>query len=379
MFNPCEISSLTQALGGPMSIRNYAAYLKSAAVAATFAATAVGAASAADMMPVKAPAPVPWLLVNDNSVSFTYFPGSTDPGVFGATYNPRYQFDLTHFDVNRWGTTFIDISYQQYGNADPVQSMQGATGIHEADALVRNTLSGNAFLGKGTFSNFLTKDISLAYGGLFVVVDNFLAPSTHQYDIGATFTLNLPGTVNFSAYAQYETHHVTQDAFCANSLAGAYGPPFVGLPPGGGCQFTGDQTFKTVPHLELQIIEPLTFVAWPVTWSSFTAVNFPKGTGLSQANISALQASAGWCNAPTNVGGNPCSAETKTEVFSENRLTLDIGKLYWSNPGVWETYVGYRYWQNKFGTDHNAGLFANLTPNTSIESTAFIGTTYHWK
>ncbi len=82
-----------------MSIRNYAAYLKSAAVAATFAATAVGAASAADMMPVKAPAPVPWLLVNDNSVSFTYFPGSTDPGVFGATYNPRYQFDLTHFDV----------------------------------------------------------------------------------------------------------------------------------------------------------------------------------------------------------------------------------------------------------------------------------------
>jgi len=146
-----------------------------------------------------------------------------------------------------------------------------------------------------------------------------------------------------------------------------------------GCQFTGDQTFKTVPHLELQIIEPLTFVAWPVTWSSFTAVNFPKGTGLSQANISALQASAGWCNAPTNVGGNPCSAETKTEVFSENRLTLDIGKLYWSNPGVWETYVGYRYWQNKFGTDHNAGLFANLTPNTSIESTAFIGTTYHWK
>src|SRR5580658_8988576 len=78
-------------------------------------------AHAADM-PVKAAPPVatPFFLVNDNSVSFTYFPGSTDPGVWGASYNARYQFDLTHFDVNRWGTNFIDASYQQYGNKDPI-------------------------------------------------------------------------------------------------------------------------------------------------------------------------------------------------------------------------------------------------------------------
>ena len=64
--------------------------------------------------------------MNDNSVSFTYFPGSTDPGVFGATYNPRYQFDLTHFDVNRWGTNFIDFSYQQYGKKDPIHTTSRA-------------------------------------------------------------------------------------------------------------------------------------------------------------------------------------------------------------------------------------------------------------
>ena len=140
-------------------------------------------------MPVKAaPVAAPFFLVNDNSVSFTYFPGSTDPGVYGATYNARYQFDLTHFDVNRWGTNFIDFNFQQYGKKDPVVTMYGAQGSEEADALVRNTLSGNAFLGKGFFSNYITKDISLAYGGLFVVVDNLLAPQTHQYDIGAQFT-----------------------------------------------------------------------------------------------------------------------------------------------------------------------------------------------
>jgi hypothetical protein len=368
-----------------MSIRNYATYLRSAALAATFAVSAVAAASAADMPTKAPPTPMSWFIVNDNSVSFTYFPGSTDPGVYGATYNARYQFDMTHFDVNRWGTNFIDFAYIKYGPKDPIQSMYGANGNDEMDLLVRNTLSGNAFLGKNFFSNFLTKDISFAYGGFFEAEDTYLAPAVMQFDAGVQFSLNLPGTVNFSVYAQKEIHHITQDAICPNfgGFGGFYGPP-VGIPSPNGavvgaCQFTGDQSYKTVPHLELQIIEPLTFTSWPLTWTSVTAVNFPKGTGLSEANVFALQQAGGWCNAPTNVGGNPCSAENKTEVFSENRLVLDVGKIYFSNPGVWDTYVGYRYWYNKFGTDHNAGLFANLTPNTSIESTALVGTTYHFK
>ncbi len=42
-------------------------------------------------------------------------------------------------------------------------------------------------------------------------------------------------------------------------------------------------------------------------------------------------------------------------------------------------YVGYRYWYNKFGTDHNAVVFSQFAPGTSIESTAYIGTTFHFK
>ncbi len=363
-----------------MSIKTYAFYLRSAALIAGLAVS--GSAAFAADMPIKA-APVaamPFFIVNDNSVSFTYFPGSTDPGVWGASYNPRYQFDMTHFDVNRWGTNFIDFNYQQYGNKDPIQTMYGSQGSAEADALVRNTLSGNAFLGKGFFSNFITKDISLAYGGLFVVVDNFLAPHTHQYDIGATFSLNLPGTVNLSVYAQKETHNNTYNAICPNTFGPFFGQPSPNGANGGACSFTGNQEFKWVPHLELAIIEPLTFIPWvPLTFNSFTAVNMPKGTGYSQAQLTGLQANGG-CVVTTggNNPNNPCSAESKTEVFSENRIVLDVGKLYWNKAGLWETYVGYRYWYNKFGTDHNAAIFSVLSPNTSIESTAFVGTTYHF-
>src|SRR5580704_14237347 len=172
-----QISSLTLS-GLTMSI--HSRFNSTAlAMALAVATAASGSLAYAADMPIKAaPVATPFFLVNDNSVSFTYFPGSTDPGVYGATYNARYQFDLTHFDVNRWGTNFIDFNFQQYGKKDPVVSMYGAQGSEEADALVRNTLSGNAFLGKGFFSNYITKDISLAYGGLFVVVDNLLAPQT---------------------------------------------------------------------------------------------------------------------------------------------------------------------------------------------------------
>ena len=71
--------------------------------------------------------------------------------------------------------------------------------------------------------------------------------------------------------------------------------------------------------------------------------------------------------------------ETKTEVFEDARLTLDASKVFWAKPGIWDAYVGYRYWYNKFGTNHNAALFAPCAPGTSIESTAYVGTTYHFK
>jgi hypothetical protein len=346
-----------------MSTRRYGKLGLAAVTAVALAATSLaGSARAADM-PLKAPVALPWFLVNDTSVSFTWYPRATDPGVLGAITD-RYQGEITHFDVYRYGTDFIDVTYQQYGKKDPIEGIPGARGSVEADFLVRNTLSGNAFFGPRYFTNFLTKDVSLAYGGLFVTNDNFLAPDTHQYDIGLQFSLNLPGTVNFAVYAQKETHHNSFDAVCA-AQAG-FGPPT-------GCAFTGDQTYKWAPHLELGISEPLTFLPLPITWNSFTGITFPKGTGLSQANLNAIQ--------PTCLGNaaNPCSAFSKTELFEDNRLVLDAGKLAWNKSGIWETYVGYRYWSNKFGTDHNAPVFAQASPGTSIESTAYIGTTYHFK
>ena len=54
------------------------------------------------------------------------------------------------------------------------------------------------------------------------------------------------------------------DSICNGApFSAAYGQPSPECPIGGGaCVFTGNQEFKWVPHLEMAIIEPLTFIPW---------------------------------------------------------------------------------------------------------------------
>ena len=56
------------------------------------------------------------------------------------------------------------------------------------------------------------------------------------------------------------------------------------------------------------------------------------------------------------------SAFTKTEVRTDGRLSLDASKLWFKKPGIWDVYVLYRYWYNKFGTDRNAVLLSEIAP-----------------
>src|SRR5579871_1758509 len=118
------------------------------------AAAMVGSAAAADMS-VKAPAPVPFFLVNDTSVSFVWYPWSTDPGVSGSSdvvpggvagqgnRFGRYQGSMDHFDVWEYGTNLIHIEFDQYGKQDPSLGIPGAQGSREVYAFGYSTLGFN--------------------------------------------------------------------------------------------------------------------------------------------------------------------------------------------------------------------------------------------
>jgi hypothetical protein len=345
-----------------MSVRSNLLTVSSATVVAVAWA---GSAVAADL-PVKAPpapAETPLFIVNDNSVSFTWLPSATDPGVPGGGIagNPndfnKFVGTGTHFDAWQYGTNLLNIDVLKSDKNNPVgdKFIPGQPGAVEVYAFERSTLGFNQLTNSKMFSSTFFKNIEFEFGGDVNTENDGLSPQKRDIVFGPQFDLNLPGMVNLSvlAYKEWNNNNYW--------IVGDY---------------SGERDFQWVPRLELVIKEPLTFVPWPVTWTSFTGVNFPKGTGISQAQLNALCgiSSGGGCSQ-----ANAASAFTKTEVMADNRLVLDASKLWFNRPGVWDVYAGYRYWYNKFGTDHNAALFAQIAPGTSVESTAYIGTTFHFK
>jgi hypothetical protein len=366
---------------------------KSALLAAAVSVAAIGYANAADM-PLKAPPPappVPFFIVNDTSVSFTYYADATDPGVSGSSNTvpggvvgqgnafARYQGSLDHFDVWQYGTNLIHAEFDQYGPQDPNQGNPGAAGSREFFGFAQSTLGWNELTHSKTFSNPLTKDISFMFRITGGVQNDFFSSQTTQYAPGLMFDLNLPGVVEVGITAYKEYSH---SAFDACGLPG-FGVAYLGAAGAcaGGGQFGGDRDFEWTWKLFTFISEPLTFLppSLPITWINIMNVTGPKGTGISTANCNAV-GTGGACNGLGLLGSSAfTNNETKTEVFEDTRLSLDASKVFWGKPGIWDIYGGYRYWYNKFGTNHSAPLFADIAPGTSIESTGYVGTTYHFK
>ena len=368
--------------------------VRSALLGAVAAAATVGAACAADM-PVKAPPPVPavpFFFVNDTSVSATWFFDATDPGVSGNSGTVpggspgqgntmyRAQFSIDHFDVWQYGTNLIHAEFNQYGDSDPNLGIPGSDGARELFGFWTGTLGLNELSGSKAFSTLVTKDVSLMLNLTGGVENDFLSEETTQIAPGIQFTLNLPGVVNVGIAAYKEWSHNSFDT-CGPPGFGVVNGPAAAFSGGantciGGGSFSGDREFEWTWKLFSFISEPLTFLpaSIPLTWENVLNVTGPKGTGISAANCAALG-----CAGTTGPGDPFGINETKVEVFEDARLSLDASKVFWGKPGIWDAYVGYRYWYNKFGTNHNDWLFATNAPGTSIESTAYVGTTYHFK
>lgn len=359
-------------------------YATGAALATVIAMSMTGHSFAADIAVKAKPKPVetPFFIVNDTSVSFTYYPSWTDPGVSGGSDTvaggiagekntfSNYQLSIDHFDVWQYGTNLIHGELDLYGNQDPTNGIPGATGSREFFGFWTGTLGGNELSHSQAFSNFFTKDVSLMLNLTGNTQNNFLAPELAQVAPGVQLTLNLPGVVAVGIAPMKEWNHNSFDACGPTTFGVAFAAPCIG-----GGQFSGNRDFEWTWKIFTYVSEPLTFLpsadAFPLTFVNILNVTGPKGTGISNANCLAL----GCFGAAGAFNNN----ETKTEVFEDARLTLDTSKVLWGKPGIWDTYVGYRYWLNKFGTNHNAALFAMIAPETSVESTVYVGMTYHFK
>jgi hypothetical protein len=311
----------------------------------------IASAVAADLssMPTKAVAPVaalPFFTVNDNRLTYSYMPNGTDPGVRGTTAKQVYAF--THFDVWAYGTNFFNLNVLKSDHGDPagpcpVGGASGCEGATEIFGQIRSTFSLNELSHTKTFAWGPLRDVSLQAGVDAETENNYTAPARRVVVGGLQFAFMLPykGFFNVSPMYYKETNH--------NSFLGNAGLP------GGHLDFDSTWTVETNYYMDLGFLpEHL-----PLSVSGRAAWIGPKGTGTNLL-----------------IPGN---LTRKVEFNSEPiRLTLDAGRMI-SGPThshLLDVWVAYRYWQNKYGLDHE--LSATCTGGNSgscTESSVYTGVT----
>jgi hypothetical protein len=343
-------------------------------------------AGAADL-PVKAKAkPIadsPFFFVIDDRVTYSWMPKGTDPGMFtvnpngtinGTTAKSVYSF--THFDAWLYGTNFFTISMFKSGHNDPASPCSnvgvtitgGATncaGATEIYGLIRSTFGWNEIFNTHAFTMGPLHNISFEIGADANSENNFLAPAKRDFVAGLQFAFDLPykGYFNVAPLAYKEINHNAFDS------CGLFPGPNI---PGVTCLSDANTDFKTTWAVETNYYMDLGFLPENMQYFSISgraAWYGPKGDQ----------------NSPlVGLGVGRFSTATKTEFNSEPiRLTFDASKAF-AGPkyshfvDVW---VAYRYWQNKFGLDHNAApgvctiAATGQSTNSCTESTVYTGIT----
>src|SRR5215472_8904107 len=363
-----------------------------AAAALAFAALAsTGLARAADL-PVKAvkkAADLPFFLLIDDRVTFSWMPKGTDPGVFSTRPNgsingttAKQVYSFTHFDIWQYGTNFFTISMFKSDHNDPANpctnagvifnpgtgiatpaSCEGATEIY---GLFRSTFGWNELFNTKQFTMGPLHNISFEVGMDANTENNYLSPAKRDMVAGLQFAFDLPYKGYFNVAPLVSWEFANRNAF--TQCGGGFAGPIPYPAPGANCLVDGNRSFKPTWAVETNYYMDLGFLPESMQYFSISgrmAWYGKKGTENNPLPLSP-----------------PGTVNTAVEFNSEPiRLTFDASKAMWGGKyshfvDVW---VAYRYWQNKFGLDHANSTVCNVAPGVSnhscTESSLYAGIT----
>jgi hypothetical protein len=358
------------------------------AAAALSLATLVpaGYAAAADLpakwVKAKPVADLPFFLVIDDRVTFSYQFKATDPGVFSVNPNgtinantAKQVYSFTHFDAWAYGTNFFTIDMLKSDHNDPASpctapgvnilnaNFSDCAGATEIYGLFRSTFGFNEIFNTKAFSMGPLHNVSFIVGMDANTENNFLAPAKRDVVGGLQFAFDLPykGYLNVSpeVYWEYSNHN----AFIQCGLFVPGTPANLGTV----CSPDGNTRYNPTWRVETGYYMDLGFLPENMQYFSISGRAAWTGTKGNQ-------------NAPLGLasGGVGTAVELNSEPI---RLTMDASKLAWGQKysHFVDLWVAYRYWQNKFGLDHNNSPTCLVRPgvsnNSCTESTLSSGIT----
>jgi nucleoside-specific outer membrane channel protein Tsx len=269
-----------------------------------------------------APAPAP-AYFTDDVISYRYGTEFREPG--NTKDIEKSIMNLQHVNTDKWGSNFFDIDFLFSAKNDPVNgnASQGATEVY---GVFRRYWSYSGIT-ETKFNNGIISDVGLRMGADFNTKNDTFSSEKKLLVVGPQVYFAVPiGFWFVSANYSHEWNH--------NGLVGM---PFCG----GICKGNANVDFD--PAFEIES-------AWL----------FPFSVGDSDFKFK------GFFNYVAPKGKDGLGNQTKGEILTRPELLLDVGN-YWGQKNKLEVGVGYEYWLNKFGNDHDKvpGALAN-TPELVV-------------
>jgi nucleoside-specific outer membrane channel protein Tsx len=259
---------------------------------------------------------------SDTTIGYRWGPNFKEPGVDGGRDVPKNIFNVSHADGYKYGTNFFSIDVLLSPDWDPaVGNGNMRPGALEFYGVFRTVLSGNKISGTKAYSFGPVADVGLEIGADFNSKNTTFASEKKLLVVGPQFAIALPK--GFWTLGFHAAHEWNYNGIVSRPV-------------------DFDWTFE----FETAWAYPFALGPVPVTFEGFLNVVAPKGK-------------------------DGFGADTQTELLAHPKLMVDVGKMVADVPQKFEMGVGFEYWLNKFGNDHNKVV-------GSEAKTVFIEADYHF-
>ncbi|MBS0455779.1 MAG: hypothetical protein JSS44_00415 [Proteobacteria bacterium] len=239
---------------------------------------------------------------NDVALGFRYGTGFSEPGVVdssgtGADIGKRI-VNFTWVGGSASGSNLLVVDALFSDHADP--SASGSRGAHEVYLIYRHGFASTALFGR-SFGFGPVRSVDLSAGFDLNTKDTAYAPRKRMLVAGPQLQFDVPkGYLKAALLVAREWDH--------NGIVGRA------------------ENFRATWAMESSWMAPFALGTLPVQFEGYLNVYGPKGR-------------------------NDFGQATRTEVLLHPRLMFDVGST-WGHPRRLWVGVGYEYWHNKFGVDH---------------------------
>ena len=285
---------------------------------------------------------------SDFYIGYRYGKNYSDPYEGNAIPKNILTFNYTGSYV--LGTNYLNLDILKSTSGDPVLGDPGQ-GATEAYAIYRNVVYASKVFDR-EFQYGWVRDIGGTAGFDWNTKNNAYQSEKRMLVVGPTVMFDVPGFLNASVFALWESNHPSNCAY-ANNMPASTCNPSTALP-------NGRYYYKLHPSLNL-------------TWG------IPFELGSSRFNFKGF---LDYIATKGNMeSGNPSAPETHIDVA----LMYDISPLVGQKNNTVQIGFEYEYWMNKFG-NYNSGpagnpAFSSPTPNSpngAFASTPAIRIEFHF-